>query len=653
MRPNDFVVQVRDKSLARVGTITPKYLDLKATVRHIGVGDWTLKLPRLHPMVDVLGQPGAGITVAIRGESVFSGPSTTPSAEFNRENPDGTFTFTGVTDDILLDDALAYPDPSVGTVAGQTTRSNDTRVGNGEDLIREYVALNIMPGYAAAERVAGLRQYLALDGASQSRGAVVPKSPRFQKLSELCAEIAVYCGLRFHIVQVGQQLVLKVSEVVDRSDLVRFDIRNGTLASETATVSAPTATRAIVAGGGEGTARAFVQRVTADSAAAETAWGRPIEVFVDQRQTEDTAELEAAGDKTLIENGTASTAIKAVPSDDSTMLYGVDWSEGDRVGVVLHNQPQPALATVSAVAFVVNSDATLVGAAIGDVSRFNAADALVARVEDTEKRVGSLERNAEVGVDSQVEWADILGKPLSFPPDTSGENGRLAKQITGYRTAYTDWNDVKASGWYGGDSWANAPQTGWIQGVVVAHDDTYVHQEVWNFTSAYPVKWHRQCTSGTWNGWRRIGDWSTISGKPSTFAPSAHTHDDRYYTDAEADARFQPKAVDTNYLTISYASGFSTQGSVPVGVRLEGHKVSMRGLCARTGSFAANTLYVIGTLPDSRFWPKEWAYMDTSGSNATVGVQVVILNDGNIRVVTGNGGFSYIEFGSLSWDVDQ
>ena len=33
-------------------------------------------------------------------------------------------------------------------------------------------------------------------------------------------------------------------------------------------------------------------------------------------------------------------------------------------------------------------------------------------------------------------------------------------------------------------------------------------------------------------------DWSNFTGKPTTFPPSAHAHDDRYYTETEADARF-------------------------------------------------------------------------------------------------------------------
>lgn len=36
-------------------------------------------------------------------------------------------------------------------------------------------------------------------------------------------------------------------------------------------------------------------------------------------------------------------------------------------------------------------------------------------------------------------------------------------------------------------------------------------------------------------------EWSQLTGIPSTFAPSAHTHDDRYFTESESDARFVRK----------------------------------------------------------------------------------------------------------------
>ena len=37
-------------------------------------------------------------------------------------------------------------------------------------------------------------------------------------------------------------------------------------------------------------------------------------------------------------------------------------------------------------------------------------------------------------------------------------------------------------------------------------------------------------------------DWSDVENKPTTFAPSAHTHDDRYYTESEVDTKLAAKA---------------------------------------------------------------------------------------------------------------
>ena len=37
-------------------------------------------------------------------------------------------------------------------------------------------------------------------------------------------------------------------------------------------------------------------------------------------------------------------------------------------------------------------------------------------------------------------------------------------------------------------------------------------------------------------------DWASITGKPSTFAPSAHTHDDRYYTESEINTKLSGKS---------------------------------------------------------------------------------------------------------------
>lgn len=44
--------------------------------------------------------------------------------------------------------------------------------------------------------------------------------------------------------------------------------------------------------------------------------------------------------------------------------------------------------------------------------------------------------------------------------------------------------------------------------------------------------------------------WSDVTGKPSTYAPSSHTHDDRYYTESEMNTKLNDKAA-SDVITIS------------------------------------------------------------------------------------------------------
>ncbi len=52
--------------------------------------------------------------------------------------------------------------------------------------------------------------------------------------------------------------------------------------------------------------------------------------------------------------------------------------------------------------------------------------------------------------------------------------------------------------------------------------------------------------------------WSGITGKPSTFTPSSHTHDDRYYTESEVDTKLNGKANASHTHSISNISGLQS-----------------------------------------------------------------------------------------------
>src|SRR6478735_965368 len=134
-------------------------------------------------------------------------------------------------------------------------------------------------------------------------------------------------------------------------------------------------------------------RTSTDSLAAEVAWNRKIEQFIDQRQTSDVAELNQAGDEAIAAGGMSATGVKAIPTDTTNGIYGVDWDLGDKVTVVINGVETKTY--ITEVALVANKDGAGVGASIGDVTNFLEGTALANTVANVENRVSNLERNAE------------------------------------------------------------------------------------------------------------------------------------------------------------------------------------------------------------------------------------------------------------------
>lgn len=66
-----------------------------------------------------------------------------------------------------------------------------------------------------------------------------------------------------------------------------------------------------------------------------------------------------------------------------------------------------------------------------------------------------------------------------------------------------------------------------------------VHGTVQDFKTTSSWQWYFQ------DGVLTVGSvpWARLTGVPSTFTPNAHTHDDRYFTEAEADGRFLGKTA--------------------------------------------------------------------------------------------------------------
>lgn len=236
-------------------------------------------------------------------------------------------------------------------------------------------------------------------------------SARYDTLGELLRDVALRAGLRFTVAQVGDELVFTVLPVVDRSGEIRLDISNRGLTAQKVALQAPDTTRVIVAGQGEGDLRTILEVSTTDSETAQDDWGRVIEAFKDQRQTDDTDQLTAAGEQDLLGAGSA-TSVTAIPADETTMLFGVEWGVGDIVTAVVEDQE--TVSTVTEATIVTGSKGTRVGFTLGDPLGFDASRALKSQIESTTSRVTYLERTVEAGAYEPAGTAATLVSALDY-----------------------------------------------------------------------------------------------------------------------------------------------------------------------------------------------------------------------------------------------
>lgn len=159
-------------------------------------------------------------------------------------------------------------------------------------------------------------------------------------------------------------------------------------------------------------------------------------------------------------------------------------------------------------------------------------------------------------------WNDIQSKPSTFTPSSHTHDDRYFSR-NGEVNGTTNWNSLIQPGCYKiqmsawGDASTNAPRQGYSYGLLMVYR-TSVGSEDRIYQEYFPhredeARWFRMCNSGGWQNWQpidvrqsadarylgktakaessKVADsvhWNNISGKPGSFNPSSHTHDDRY-----------------------------------------------------------------------------------------------------------------------------
>lgn len=203
-----------------------------------------------------------------------------------------------------------------------------------ETVLRHYVDVNAGPSAILERQVSGLT--LAADA---GQGASVKGNARFDPLvskdgNGLLQQLALAGGVGFRVVQSGTNLEFQVYTPQDKTAVAKFSDDLGNLADYAYALDAPDLDSGgnvvVVGGSGEGTARIFL---IGKDAGSITSWGRA-EAFVDARDTADTATLSQRASDALAQTQEQTTFTSTLAPVES-MVYGIDYSLGDKVTVVV------------------------------------------------------------------------------------------------------------------------------------------------------------------------------------------------------------------------------------------------------------------------------------------------------------------------------
>lgn len=280
-------------------------------------------------------------------------------------------------------------------------------------------------------------------------------------------------------------------------------------------------------------------------------------------------------------------------------------------------------------------------------------------------------------------WSQITSTPATYPPATHGHaltdsnitgilpNAQLPSRLQeiAQDVSGTDLNSVIQTGFYRAYNSPNAPvASGWFWVKVIAHDTgTWIWQEAVGYTGGGDGNEYRRWKrNGTWGAWERVygdatGLYSLLDGRYYTEAEinsqmagkaaASHTHDDRYYTEAEIDttlSQYQVTRIDTGWVTITYASGWTTQGDIPIQTRLKDGIVYARGLACKTSGSIAPGNNTIGTM-GAVFRPTGgWLYLPGISSSSANGMTIQARDTGEI-VCNPATTSAYAGVNGLSW----
>jgi hypothetical protein len=284
-----------------------------------------------NPRIGALTTPGARVVATLRRPG-FAGPKTLTSGPVTELRGTGLVdlpvrVFTVADDHGIFGEIIGWPKPAAAITA--QTDEYHVVTGPAETVVRTLVSANA-PRQGVAVSVA----------ATAGLGPTTTVRVRMHPLADHLFPKMATLGLGVRVVQEPDESVRRLVTWIPTTHTRVLTQESGIiLPGAEFVVKAPTATRVVVAAGGEGTARVFREYV---DTAAETKWGVSRSITVDARDvaTTDpnlTTLLQQRADEALAENA-ETTSLKVELTETDKWQYGVAFELGDKVPIRLAGQ---------------------------------------------------------------------------------------------------------------------------------------------------------------------------------------------------------------------------------------------------------------------------------------------------------------------------
>jgi len=287
----------------------------------MAIGTASVELPTSHRKLPLITALGARVVIERDGEHLFSGPMRGITSTGPRST--GTVVVTFEDDFRLLSRILGFPVPTF--FAAVQGAKSDVRVGPAETVAKGFLADNLV-------RFNGVGLPVTVEP-PHGWGSTVRVESRMAPLADKLLTVVDGAGVGLSVRQTGAGLRCEAYQPRVYPRTLSED--GGTVTGWSYSYQAPTATRTVIGGPDQETARTFQQII---DTAREAEHGDVIEVFTDAGGADSAAALTAAGQATLDE-GAAKSGFSVELSETKVFRYGGDGVRvGDRVTVDIGGQ---------------------------------------------------------------------------------------------------------------------------------------------------------------------------------------------------------------------------------------------------------------------------------------------------------------------------